>query len=91
MANEPENLQPALSAEVSTAAKPEFKKAQLKEDSKIAQPEAQFATEYFETLGLSVCTKCGSKKQTDGFGKVVCAIGITAKKECPMLAAKEDK
>jgi hypothetical protein len=42
-------------------------------------------------LGLSVCTKCGSKKQTDGFGKIVCTIGITIKKECPMLAGKEDK
>lgn len=76
MANQPENLQPVLVAEVITATKPEFKKA---------QPAAQFATEYFETLGLSVCTKCGSKKQTDGFGKIVCAIGITFKKDCPMI------
>jgi hypothetical protein len=90
MANEPENLQLPLTTEVSTAAKPEFKKAQPKEDPKVAQP-AEFATEYFQTLGLSVCTKCGSKKQTDGFGKIVCTIGITIKKECPMLAGKEDK
>ncbi|TAG98720.1 MAG: hypothetical protein EAZ18_00140 [Oscillatoriales cyanobacterium] len=90
MANEPENLQTAPTTEVSTAAKPEFKKAQPKEDPKVVQP-AEFATEYFQILGLSVCTKCGSKKQTDGFGKIVCTIGITAKKECPMLAGKEDK
>ena len=78
MTNQPENLQFASVAEVSPATKPEFKKA---------QPAAQFATEYFQTLGLSVCPnpKCGSKKQTDGFGKIVCAIGITLKKDCPMI------
>ena len=76
MANQPENLQPVLVAEVSTATKPEFKKD---------QPAAKFATEYFQTLGLSVCPKCGDKKHTDGFGKIVCAIGITLKKDCPMI------
>ena len=76
MANQPENLQPVPMAEISIATKPEFKKA---------QPVAQFATEYFQILGLSVCSKCGDKKHTDGFGKIVCAIGITVKKECPMI------
>lgn len=91
MANEPDTPQPPIAPNSTPSNKPEFKKAQSKEESSVSASEpAQFATAYFQTLGLSVCSKCGSKKQTDGSGKTTCAIGITVKKECPMLA-KEDK
>lgn len=90
MAEPTENLQPTTPPPAPS--KPEVKKVQAKEETSASEQSAQFATEYFQALGLAVCPnpKCGSKKQTDGFGKVICAIG-TIKKECPMLAAKEDK
>lgn len=91
---EPETQQPIL-PEPTPGNKPEFKKSQSKEEPRIpeipAEKAVQFATEYFQTLGLAVCSKCGSKKQTDGFGKIICAIGITVKKDCPILADKEGK
>ncbi|MEG3875797.1 hypothetical protein QT972_00235 [Microcoleus sp. herbarium7] len=90
MAELTDTLQPIIPPQVPS--KPEVKKNQAKEETSVsAEQPAEFATEYFHTLGLAVCAKCGSKKQTDGAGKITCAIGITIKKECPMLAGKEDK
>lgn len=51
-----------------------------------AQVVEIFATSYFTALGLSVCSKCGGKKQTDSDGKVVCSIGDT---NCPMVKGGE--
>lgn len=48
-----------------------------------AQVVEVFATSYFATLGLVVCSKCGGKKQTDGNGMTVCSIG-SKKADCPM-------
>lgn len=86
MANEPDTPQPPIGLNPTPSNKPDFKKVQTKEEQQVLIFEpAQFATEYFQTLGLSVCSKCGSKKQTDGSGKIICVIGMTVKKECPML------
>jgi hypothetical protein len=49
-----------------------------------SQVKANFPSDYYKQLGWSVCSKCGSKKQTDGFGNIVCAISISAP-NCPML------
>jgi hypothetical protein len=84
---EPTDALPAIPPQIPS--KPEFKKIQAKEETSVsAEQPAQFATDYFQTLGLVVCPKCGGKKQTDGLGKIACTIGLT-KKECPML--KENK
>jgi len=48
--------------------------------------KADFASDYFKTLGLQVCPKCGSKKQTDGYNSVICGVGES---NCPMV--KESK
>lgn len=55
------------------------------EDSKVTSPpsvKADFASGYFKKLGLSVCPKCGSKKQTDGHGNVICSANEST---CPMV------
>ncbi len=91
MANEPDIPQLSIAPTPIPSNKPDFKKSQSKEEPFVSATEpAQFATEYFQTLGLLVCSKCGSKKQTDGSGKIICAIGVAVKKECPMLS-KEGK
>lgn len=56
--------------------------------SKVQPPptvDANFPSDYYKNLGLSVCPKCGSKKQTDGY-KVICAVSSD---DCPMI--KESK
>lgn len=44
--------------------------------------KTDYASDYFKTLGLAVCTKCGNKKQTDGFGNIICGLSDPS---CPML------
>lgn len=59
------------------------------EDSKVTPPpsvKADFASDYFKVLGLPFCSKCGSKKQTDGHGNVICSVNESS---CPMV--KESK
>jgi hypothetical protein len=90
MPNEPEILPPAPETLSVSATKPEVvKKSQVPQSKgvgSVPHPEkvAQFSTNYFQILGLSVCSKCGSKKQTDGTGQIVCAIGLV-EKGCPMV------
>ena len=55
------------------------------DDSKVIPPpsvKADFASNHFKALGLPVCSKCGSKKQTDGYGNVICSINESS---CPMV------
>jgi hypothetical protein len=90
MPNESEIPPPVPEPLPTSATKPEVvKKSQLPQSKGVGfvpHPEkvAQFATNYFQTLGLSVCSKCGSKKQTDGTGQIVCVIGLV-EKGCPMV------
>lgn len=52
--------------------------------SKVTPPpsvKANYASDYFKMLGFAVCS-CGNKKQTDGYGNVICGIGES---NCPMV------
>lgn len=44
--------------------------------------KADYASDYFKSLGLETCYKCGNKKQTDGYGNVICGVGEPS---CPMV------
>lgn len=53
--------------------------------SKVTPPpsvKADYASDYFKKLGLEVCPKCGSKKQTDGHNNVICGVGESS---CSMV------
>lgn len=53
--------------------------------SKVTPPlsvKADYASDYFKVLGLAVCSKCGNKKQTNGYGNVICGVGES---NCPMV------
>ena len=60
---------------------PKTKESQPKTEPKEPDPEYVFPTQFYASLGVPVCPKCGSKKQTGDQG-VICAIGS---KQCPLI------
>lgn len=67
--------------------KPPEKKTEIPVKEKVAETQeivvnpSLFPTEFYSSLGIPICSKCGSKRLTNEHG-TICAIGS---KECPLI------
>lgn len=69
------------------ATKPPEKKTENPVKEKVAETQeivanpSLFPTEFYSSLGIPICSKCGSKRLTNEHG-TICAVGS---KECPLI------